>query len=208
MLLHASLKASYFTSTVPVSRFLLLVKRPAKHPARSAGRLSLFALDSSPFLPRSLTFSRLHFYQRTRFYRGSFLFSPSSSSLSFSFFFFLFLPRPKFLETSITGQSVSRRNWNEDFQRWNWSSVREASGFSFFSFFKLPLFTIFELRIYIIKNNRILIGPTVELRFNILNIGSIKIYRSKLFPIRCNEISLEILWDNNIFNEYFSLFNT
>lgn len=80
--------------------------------------------------------------------------------------------------------------------------------FFFFFFFKLPLFAIFELRIYIIKNNRILIGPTVELRFNILNIGSIKIYRSKLFPIRCNEISLEILWDNNIFNEYFSLFNT
>lgn len=144
MLLHASLKASYFTSTVPVSRFLLLVKRPAKHPARSAGRLSLFALDSSPFLPRSLTFSRLHFYQRTRFYRGSFLFSPSSSSsLSLSFFFFLFLPRPKFLETSITGQSVSRRNWNEDFQRWNWSSVWEASGFSFFSFLNYP-FSLFS----------------------------------------------------------------
>lgn len=146
MLLHASLKASYFTSTVPVSRFLLLVKRPAKHPARSAGRLSLFALDSSPFLPRSLTFSRLHFYQRTRFYRGSFLFSPSSSSsLSLSFFFFLFLPRPKFLETSITGQSVSRRNWNEDFQRWNWSSVREASDF-FFSFlnYSFSLFSSLE----------------------------------------------------------------
>lgn len=184
----------------------MLVKRPAKHPARSAGRLSLFALDSSPFLPRSLTFSRLHFYSVLVFIEARsyflllLLLSPSLFSSSF------FCLDPNFWRRALPANRFRTRIGTKIF-RGGIDPAYERRAIFFF-FFKLPLFTIFELRIYIIKNNRILIGPTVELRFNILNIGSIKIYRSKLFPIRCNEISLEILWDNNIFNEYFSLFNT